>query len=113
MLAIKAQNLCRPPSPTTLHTDEVVAAPTFSLSSESVCNGVDALVVSDINILDYTNDVAGTPTAEWTWSNGNSILGLTNLVSPADGDVVEQTVDLVYTVIDDNTPTLRRVLPRP
>lgn len=102
LLAIKAQNLCSPPSPTTIQTVEVVAAPTFSLSSESVCNGVDALVVSDINIIDYTNDVAGTPTAEWTWSNGNSILGLTNLVSPADGDVVEQTVDLVYTVIDDN-----------
>ena len=29
-------------------------------------------------------------------------LGLTNLINPADGDVVEQTVDLVYTVIDDN-----------
>ena len=102
LLAIKAQNLCSPPSPTTIQTVEVVAAPTFSLSSIPVCDGEDALVVSDINIIDYTNDVAGTPTAEWTWSNGNSILGLTSLVSPADGDVVEQTVDLVYTVIDDN-----------
>ena len=96
------QRLRLPPSPTTIQTVEVVAAPTFALSTDPVCNGVDALVVSDIDITDYTNDVAGTPTAEWSWSNGNSILALTNLINPADGDVVEQTVDLVYTVTDDN-----------
>lgn len=101
LLAVNATNACGP-SPATFQAVEVVAAPAFTLSTDPVCNGEDALVVSDIEITDYTNDAAGVPTAEWSWSNGNSSLGLTNLINPADGDVVEQTVDLVYTVTDDN-----------
>lgn len=98
-LAVNATNTCGPSLPT-VKSVEVVAAPTFSLSTDPVCDGEDALVVSDIQVTDYTNDVAGTPTVAWTWSNGDSSLGLTNLVSPADGDAVDQTVDLVYTVSD-------------
>ena len=101
LLAVNATNVCGS-SPATFQSVEVVAAPTFALSTDPVCDGEDALVVSDIEVTDYDNDVAGTPTAEWSWSSGNSSLGLTNLINPADGDVVEQTVDLVYTVIDDN-----------
>ena len=101
LLAVNATNACGP-SPATFQSVEVVAAPTFTLSTDPVCDGEDALVVSDIEVTDYINDVAGTPTAEWSWSSGNSSLGLTNLINPADGDVVEQTVDLVYTVTDDN-----------
>ena len=81
---------------------EVVGAPASTLSTDPVCDGEDATVVSDIVVTDYTNDVAGTPAVQWAWSNGNSTLGLTNMVAPADGDVVEQTVDLVYTVTDNN-----------
>ena len=101
LLAVNATNACGP-SPATFQSVEVVAAPTFALSTDPVCDGEDALVVSDIEVTDYANDVAGTPTAEWSWSSGNSSLGFTNLINPADGDVVEQTVDLVYTVTDDN-----------
>lgn len=101
LLAVNATNACGS-SPATFQSVEVVAAPTFTLSTNPVCDGEDALVVSDIDVTDYTDDVAGTPTAEWSWSNGNSSLGLTNLINPADGDVVEQTVDLVYTVTDEN-----------
>ena len=101
LLAVNATNACGS-SPATFQSVEVVAAPTFTLSTNPVCDGEDALVVSDIDVTDYTDDVAGTPTAEWFWSNGNSSLGLTNLINPADGDVVEQTVDLVYTVTDEN-----------
>jgi len=101
LLAVNATNVCGS-SPATFQSVEVVAAPTFALSTNPVCDGEDALVVSDIEVTDYDNDVAGTPTAEWSWSSGNSSLGLTNLINPADGDVVEQTVGLVYTVTDDN-----------
>ena len=100
-LAINANNTCGTSLPS-VESVEVVGAPTFSLSTTPVCQGEDALVVSDIQATDYTNSVAGTPAVQWTWSNGNSSLGLTNLVNPADGDVVDQTVDLIYTVIDDN-----------
>ena len=101
VLAVNAQNVCGT-SFSTQQPVEVVAAPTFALSTVPVCVGEDALVVSNIEVTDYTSEIAGPPMVEWTWSNGNSILGLTNLVNPADGDVVEQTVDLVYTVTDDN-----------
>ena len=100
-LAINANNTCGTSLPS-VESVEVVGAPSFSLSTTPVCQGEDALVVSDIQATDYTNSVAGTPAVQWTWSNGNSSLGITNLVNPADGDVVDQTVDLIYTVIDDN-----------
>ena len=101
VLAVNATNTCGSSLPT-VQSVEVVGAPTFTLSTDPVCDGEDATVVSDIVVTDYTNDVAGTPAVQWAWSNGNSTLGLTNMVAPADGDVVEQTVDLVYTVTDNN-----------
>ena len=88
--------------PPTVQTVEVVAAPTFSLSSIPVCDGEDGLVVSDIDVTDYTSEIAGPPMVESSWSNGISSLGSTNLINPADGDSVLQTVDLVYTVNDEN-----------
>ena len=101
LLAINAENTCGVSLPT-IKSVEVVGAPTFSLSTTPVCNGENALVVSDIQAVDYTNPITGTPEVAWTWSNGNSNLGLTTLINPANGDVVEQTVDLTYTVTDDD-----------
>ena len=101
VLAVNAVNVCGTSSPT-LQSVEVVAAPTFALSSIPVCDGEDALVVSDIDVTDYTSEIAGPPMVESSWSNGISSLGSTNLINPAGGVVVEQTVDLVYTVNDEN-----------
>ena len=54
--------------PPTFQSVEVVAAPTFSLSTDPVCDGEDAFVVSDIEVTDYANRRRWDARRQWTWS---------------------------------------------
>ena len=67
-LTAEASNVCGTSS--NVLNIEAVAFPEFSLSTEPICNGEDAVVESDIDASDYSMSNGDDQVATATWSNG-------------------------------------------
>ena len=77
---------------------EVVAFPSFELSTDPICDGSDALVESDIVAEDYSMSNGDNPEVVATWNNGTGTeANSTTYLAPSNGDEFIQTVDLNYT----------------
>lgn len=79
---------------------EAVVYPEFELSTDPICTGSDAVVASNIDLLDYTMSNGVPPQATATWNNGagTDLLSAT-YPTPSNGDVFVQNIDLNYTFL--------------
>jgi len=76
---------------------EVVAFPSFELTTDPICDGSDALVESDIVAADYSMSNGDNPEVVATWNNGTGTeANSTTYLAPSNGDEFIQTIDLNY-----------------
>lgn len=81
---------------------EIVAFPSFALSTDPICTADDATVFSDIDVNDYAMSDGALPTATALWSNGGTDLAQNVFTTPTDGDAFTQNVSLFYELLGDD-----------
>ena len=81
---------------------EIVAFPSFALSTDPICTADDATVFSDIDVNDYAMSDGTLPTATALWSNGGTDLAQNVFTTPTDGDAFTQSISLLYELLGDD-----------